>query len=143
MLRHAILALAAALALSLSSPAAAQNKGGTLFASQAQTAATLNSADIVNNAGRSGIVAIDVTARTSGTYTFTIQGKDPASGKYFTVLTSAGIASVTTVILRVGPALTAAANLVANDNLPMVWRLQAVGTSTPVMTFSAGYLVMQ
>lgn len=134
------LLLAAALACA---PALAQNAGGTALPSAVRTAATVNSADIVNLAGRSGIVTINVSARTTGTYTFTIQGKDGTSAVYSTVLTSAAISSVTTVTLKVGAGLTAAANLVANDNLPMVWRVQAVGTSTPNMTFSVGYQVMQ
>lgn len=121
----------------------AQNKGGTVLPSTAQTATTINSSDFVNGAGRSGVLMINVTSRTSGTYTFTIQGKDGASGVYYNVLASTAIAATGMTTLKVGPALPVSANASANDVWPMVWRVAIAGASTPVMTFSVGYFIVQ
>lgn len=121
----------------------AQNTGKVLLTSAARTAATVNTVDQLNVSGKGAVVVIDVTTFTSGTYTFTVQGRDPASGKYYTILTSAAIGSVSTVVLRVYPGLTAAANLVASDVLPTAWRVSAAGATTPNMVFSVGVMVVE
>jgi hypothetical protein len=84
-------------------------------------------------------VVIDVTAVTATpALTVRIQGKDPASGKYYDILVSAVIATVSTTVLRVGPGLTAAANLVANDMIPSVWRVTVTHGDTDSATYSVG-----
>jgi len=90
-------------------------------------------------------LVIDVTA-IGGTPSMvvTIQGKDQASGKYYTILASAAITGVGTTILRVGRGLTAAANLVVNDRLPPTWRISSVlgggGGSTLTGTIGAALI---
>lgn len=84
-------------------------------------------------------VIIDVTAVTATpALTVTIQGKDPASGKYYTILASTAIATVSTTVLKVGPAFTAAANLVANDMIPSIWRVTVTHGDTDSATYSVG-----
>lgn len=81
-------------------------------------------------------LTIDITVA-GGTPTLTvfIEGKDGGSGKWYPILTSAALAAVATTVLRVGPGLTAAANLVANDQMPPVFRIRAVvGGTTPAVT---------
>jgi hypothetical protein len=96
-----------------------------------------NGADQVNYNGRGLHLTIDITAitGTTPTLTVTIQGKDPVSGKYYTLLASAALAAVATTVLRVYPGLAAAANLVANDALPRNWRvITVIGGTTPAVT---------
>lgn len=108
------------------------NVSGISLAALAAAAAGGQSADQVNLNGRGVKVVIDITALagTTPTLTVTIQGKDPVSGKYFTILVSAALAAVATTVLTVYPGIVAAANVAANDALPRDWRISyAIGGS--------------
>lgn len=130
------------LTLAAINPAQAQNKGGVLLPSAARTATSVTSSDVINSAGASVVVVLDVTAYTSGTLTLTIQGKDPASGKYYTLLTGAAVNSISTNVYKIGPGLPVTANVSANDLVPVAWRISIAGASTPIATYSAGYSVV-
>lgn len=113
-----------------------------VFASAARTA-TVNSADLTNHNGRGVIVVIDVTAiALTPSVTFAIQGKDAESGKYVSILTSVAITGTGTTKLEVGPGLTAAANTVANAQLPRTWRVTATHADTDSITYSVGASVI-
>jgi len=75
--------------------------------------------------------------------TFTIKGKDPLSGKYYTLLASAAIVAASTVVLRVYPGLTAVANLVASDVLPLDWRVEVTHSAGSNFTYSVGAQLVQ
>lgn len=94
-------------------------------------------ADVLYSAGKYLDLTVDITNANGGTVTVTIVGWDPASGKQFTILASAALAANATTVLRVGPALTAAANLVANDFIPIYWSVQVV-VATATVTLSLG-----
>lgn len=116
-----------------------RNKLLTVFPSVARApgAAMLNSDDQLNEHCKGLHLTIDMTAVPGvQTVTFTIQGKDPISGKYYTILASAAIVAVSTVVLRVYPSLVAAANLVANDVLPRSWRVTATHSGAGSFTYS-------
>lgn len=116
---------------------------GTALASTVRTATT-NSGDLTNYDCRGVDVIIDCTADpAAASVTFTIQGKCPVSGKYYTVLASAAVAAVGTTVLRVGPGLTAAANTVANFNLPRTWRVLATHADADSITYSVGYCLIR
>ena len=89
-------------------------------------AGTTNSADQTNTNGRGVQVLVDITATTGQTLTVSIQGKDNASGKYYTILSSAALAAVASTNLTVYPGSTVAVNLDASAPLPRVWRISAV-----------------
>lgn len=109
-----------------------------VFPSGARTA-TVSSPDRTNLNGTGMILVIDCTAiSASPSVTFTIEGKDPASGKYYTILTSAAITGTGTTVLRVHPDLTAAANTVAKDMIPAVWRVTATHGDADSITYSVG-----
>lgn len=116
----------------------ALNSRVILFPSAARAVAqAYASADQINPNGRGVIVVVDVTAVTdTPSIVFTIQGKDPVSGKYYTLLASAAVATVSTVIMRVYPGLTAAANLTATDVLPFDWRVIATHGDTDSATYT-------
>jgi len=107
-----------------------QNPTGTP-ATGSLPAATYVSAD-QQNLGRKGIkVFVNITAG-AGTLTVTIQGKDPNSGTYYTILASAALSGNGMTVLTVYPAAPATANLSANDVLPDTWRISAVVGTNPV-----------
>lgn len=112
----------------------------TLFRSEARALAqAYNSGDQDGSQVEFLHVIIDVTAVTATpALTVKIQGKDPASGKYYDILVSTVIATVSTMVLKVGPGLTAAANLVANDMIPAVWRVIVTHGDTDAATYSVG-----
>jgi hypothetical protein len=87
-------------------------------------------------------VVIDVTAVTSTpSTTFTILGVDRISGKTWTILASAAIATVSTTVLRIAPGITATANVSANDVVPPIVRIVASHGNGNSMTYSvAGYV---
>lgn len=110
-----------------------------VFPSAPRTA-NVNSPDFVNDEGAVGLVlVIDVTAASATpSVVFTLEGKDPTSGKYYTILASSAITAIGTTVLRVHPALTAAANSVAKDMLPRVWRVTATAADSDSLTYSVG-----
>src|SRR5215211_2410294 len=88
---------------------------------------TVNGNTMKNEFWRGLHLVIDITALgASATLTVTIEGYDPLSGKYYTILASAALAAVATTVLKVYPGLTAAANLAANDVIPSHFRVKAV-----------------
>lgn len=112
--------------------------GSTIFASAARTA-TVNGADRTNDDARGVSVVIDVTAvGVTPSVVFTIQGKDGASGKYYTLLASAAITGTGTTRLRVYPGIVVAANLSASDVLPRRWRVIATHGNAVSITYSVG-----
>lgn len=101
-----------------------------------------NSGDQVNSYGLGVKAFVNVTAIGTGSITVTIQGKDPTSGVYYTVLASAAIVVNGLVVLSVYPALTATANLVANDVLPRVWRVLVTANNANPASYTVGASVI-
>jgi hypothetical protein len=116
------------------------NRSVAVAASAARTTAG-NSGVLDNEGADFGHIVVDVTAAsgTSPVLVVTVQGVDPVSGKTYTLLASANITGVSTTVLKVGPALTAAANAVANDVMPKQWQVSwTITGTTPSFTFSVG-----
>lgn len=119
------------------------NQHSTVFASAVRDE-THNSRDF-DNLNHLGVqLVVDVTAETAGgsthTIVVTIQGKDPASGKYYTLLESASITATGTTLLTVHPGVTASANVAASHVLPRTWRVLVTHTADGEsdMTYSVG-----
>lgn len=121
---------------------AGQNTEVTVLASAARTA-TPTKVDQTNLVAVGLILVIDVTAVTATpSVTFTIQGKDPLSSKYYTILASVAISGTGTTVLRVHPDLTAAANTIAKDMLPRTWAVDAVHGDADSITYSVSGLLV-
>lgn len=105
----------------------------------AQAAGTLVSGDI-SIPGVRGVNAIMVQTSHTGTpsTTFSIQNKDPVTGQYFTVLTSAAVtADNTPSQLTVYPGAATTTNVSDGRPLSRVWRVSAtVAGTTPAVTGS-------
>ena len=122
----------------LSSVAAAQanNAFVALLPPTALTASTVNTATQANQSWRGGVIWVTCSAFTSGQYVAHVQGLDPVSGVYYDILVSGAITGTGQTRLEVFPGITAASNAAVADILPSGWRVQLIGTSTPVMTLS-------
>lgn len=116
---------------------ARHNHDETIATLAAAAAGTYVTSDFDNPHGDAITAAVDITAVT-GSLTVTIQGKDPASGKYYTILASAALAAVATTVLRVFPGAAVTANVSANDVLPKTWRVQYVVATGPVTATIGG-----
>lgn len=117
-----------------------QNPAGTPVPSVA-VAGTFVSADLKNDVRRGLKLVIDITAiaGTSPTVTVTIQGKDPVSGKYYTLLASAALAATGTTTLTIYPGIATVANASVDDVLPATWRISVVvGGTGPSATMTIG-----
>lgn len=114
------------------------NQDIILLASAARTATT-TTADMTNHNARGVVVVVDVTAvGVTPSVTVRIQGRDVASGKYQTYLTSAAISTVSTTTLTVYPGVTVAANTAASAPLPRVWRVDITHDNAVTITYSVG-----
>jgi len=114
------------------------NNNFQALASLARTA-TATSDDLTNSGFRGIHVIIDMTAVTAtGSVTPTIQGKDPVSGEYYTILVGTAISTESTNVLRVYPGLTASANSIANDIIPSKFRVVMTHGNGVSMTYSVG-----
>ncbi|HET8684781.1 MAG TPA: hypothetical protein VFM54_23350 [Micromonosporaceae bacterium] len=113
-----------------------------VFASAERTATVAS--DVYANRGHRGLhLVIDVTAITATpSVVFTVQGHSPLGDDYYTVLASAAITGTGTTVLRVYPGCIAAANSVANDALPPLWRVHAVHGDADAITYSANALLL-
>jgi hypothetical protein len=116
----------------------ATNVEGTALASAARTV-TISSADIINSWGKGIQIIFDVTAVATSDVKVKVEGKDPASGKYYTILESASVVAITTNVYRVYPGLIAAANLIASDILPKTIRFTVTHANANSTTYSVGY----
>ena len=110
-----------------------------MLASSARTT-TQTGSDITNYNGNSAlIVVLDVTSAGTGSITLSIEGKDTASGKYYTILAGTAVTSNSTNRYRVSPTLTAAANSIAQDHLPRIFRITVTANNANSVTYSVGY----
>lgn len=114
------------------------NAGTTLLASAAQTT-TQTSADQLNYTSRGIHVIVDVTSAGTGSITMTLNGKDPASGKYYLLLSGLAITTNSTNVYRLYPGITTAANANASDVLPRTFQIVITANNANSMTYSVGY----
>lgn len=78
----------------------------------------------------------------TGSVTLDIQGKDPVSGKYYSILTGAAVTTNSTNVYKIHPGLTAAANAVANDMLPRTYRVVVTANNANSATYSVGAMLV-
>lgn len=94
--------------------------------------------DMQNPDNRGVSVILDTTVIGTGSVTLTIQGKDVASGKYYTLLAGAAVATNATNRYTVYPGAAVAANVSANDQLPAVWRILVTANNANPVTYTVG-----
>lgn len=111
---------------------------GTALASAARTT-TQTLADLPTYGAQYLNVVLDMTTAGTGSVTLTINGKDPASGKYYLILAGAAVTTNTTNRYKVGPNVTASANAIAQDYLPATIQLVVTANNANTATYSLGY----
>ncbi len=99
---------------------------------------TQTSAVFTNEQHRGVKVVLDITAASSPSLVVTIDGFDPVSGVYFTLLTSAAKTGTGTTILTVYPGLTAATNVTVSDVLPSRFRIVVTAGNGNSATYTVG-----
>lgn len=100
-----------------------------------------NSADQTNWTAKGGKFVVNVTAitGTGPSLTVAIQGKDGASGAYYTILQSAAISATGTTVLDVYPGTPNATNAAQGVALPKTWRiLYTIAGTGPAVTATVG-----
>lgn len=145
--------LAAALCLLPFTVALSQTNTGnlpsTVLPSASRSALTVNSVDQKNCCWRGGHFIFNVSSWASGVYTPHIQGKDPASGTYYDILVGPAIttpfaSTPFTLRMLIYPGGVAGSATAITDFLPQTWRVQLIGTSSPIsMSMSVGVLLEQ
>jgi len=118
--------------------ARSQYSSGTALASGARTT-TQTLPDISTGGCQFLNVVLDMTTAGTGSVTLTINGKDPASGKYYLILSGAAVTTNSTNRYKVGPTVTASANVTAQDYLPENIQLVATANNANSATYSLGY----
>ena len=95
---------------------------------------------IENNGADAGHFIVDITAGASGsdTLTVSIDSFDPASKKWYNLLTSTALAAVGTTILRIGMDFTGASNVTAKEFLARKIRVVATKNNDTEITYSIG-----
>lgn len=110
----------------------------TAYPSAARTA-TPTAVEIKDDFSTGVQIIIDVTAVTATPSVVpTIDGLDPASDKWYNILTGAAITATGTTVLRVHPDIPAAAQLTAQDFLPAKYRIVMTHADADSITYSVG-----
>jgi len=109
-----------------------------VYASAARTA-TPTSVDIFNHCGAGIHIILDVTVDpASASITLKLEGKDPTSGKFYTILEGAAVISVSTNVYIAFPGAAETANVSANDFIPSFLRITVTHVDTDSITYSVG-----
>ena len=103
---------------------------------------TQTGADQTNYNGRGAVVVLDMTTVGTGSVTLSVQGKDVASGKYYTIITGAAVVTNSTNVYRIYPGLTAVANTTVSDILPRTWRVVVTANNANATTYTVGASVI-
>lgn len=128
-------------------PASSVNADSAAIVTLTATAAsTVVSADQANLSGKCANVVMDLTTTTTASVVATIQGKDAASGKYYTLLAGAAKTANGTTLMVVCPGTTVAANVATDFPLPKTWRVSVVisdNAGTAAVTGTIGASVIE
>jgi hypothetical protein len=101
-----------------------------------------NSADLTNYNGRGLQLGVNVTSLTGTSCTVSVQGKDVASGQYYTLLTSPAITAPGFMLLTLYPGAPSTPNLSSPQVLPRTFRVLFTPTSATVTaTIGASIIV--
>lgn len=112
------------------------SKEVAVYASAARTA-TPTPAVVACGYARGVHLVIDVTAvGVTPSVTVTLELQDLTSGKWYPLLTSAAISTVSTTVMRVYPGAPVAANLSANDTLTEALRITVTHGNGTTITYS-------
>lgn len=113
--------------------------GAVLVSSAATT--TQQTADIYAQNFKGITVVLDMTVAGTGSVTLTIQGKDSASGKYFTLLAGAAVVTNSTNVYTLYPGITATTNVSGSGILPAIFRILVTANNVNATTYTVGVVL--
>lgn len=99
---------------------------------------TQTSPDFRNEWGVGAEIYLNMTNVGTGSVTLTVQGKDPTSGQYYTVLAGAAVTANGFNRYQVFPGGPSTVNVAANDIFPFVWRIVVTANNANPTTYSVG-----
>lgn len=108
----------------------------TLLASAARTTAQTSAVFSAEEVQSSDFVFNVTLDPGTASVTPSIEGKDPVSGVFYTILTGAAVAATGITVMRVGPTIIAAANVAANAMLPAEFRVSVAVADAESLTYS-------
>ena len=115
----------------------------TVLPSAARTA-TPTPVTLATGYARGAHVVVDVTAIvTAPSITVVLEQQDATSGKWYPLLQSAAITTVSTVVLKVYPGLPVAANVSQNDLLTETLRVSVNHGNANSITYSVSAHLIQ
>ncbi len=104
-------------------------------------ARTATSSKTVTCKSTSGLFFIEVSAvSATPSVVFTIEGVSPIRSLTYTILESVAITATGLTVLRVSPDLTASANTIAKDMLPMALKVTATHADADSITYAVSYI---
>jgi hypothetical protein len=106
------------------------------------------SADQANVNGRGVIVVLNISTINvggmgNGSVTLTIQGKDSASGQYYTLLAGAPVSTTGTFVYTIYPDIPPVPNVAAQSPLPATWRVKVSPGNANSVSYTVGASVIQ
>lgn len=102
---------------------------------------TQTTQDFRNEWGKSAEIYVNVSNAGTGSVTITVQGKDPTSGTYYTVLSGAAITTNSFTKYQIFPGAPVTANVSANDIMPFTWRIIMTANNSNAITYSVGVTI--
>lgn len=118
-----------------------KNTGKEILASAARTSTTV-SGDISNPHARGGHIIVDVSDIVDDpTMIMFVQGKDPVSGNYYSILQTIIINVVDTYLFKVYPGITDVPGYATPDILPDVFRVLMLHLGSDSTTYSVSVLL--
>lgn len=112
------------------------------FLTSASRTTTQTQSDQTNYNGLGIKVILDVTVIGTGSITLEIDEKDTTSGKYIALLTGAAVITNSTNVYTIYPAMTAVANVTANNRLGRTFRIKITANNANAITYSCGFQVL-
>lgn len=107
-----------------------------IYASAARTASFTGETNSKNPGNTGMLVLMNVTAAPGvDTITLNIQGRDPASGAFYTIVSSAAVVATGMVKLMVGR-VSVVANVAANELIPDQYRVTVTHSAAGSFTYS-------
>ena len=86
------------------------------------------------------VLAINISAFTSGTLTVTVSGVTSSAYTY-TIVASAALGSAATTTLRISPGITAATNVSVSDVVPQIVQVVATVSGGGVLAYGIDYIL--
>lgn len=102
---------------------------------------TQTTQDFKNEWGCGAEIYLNVSSAGTGSITVTIQGKDPTSGAYYTVLAGTAVTSNSFTRYFIYPGATTTANTSVNDLMPYTWRVIVTANNANPVTYSVGVTI--